>query len=130
MHILLDTHYLLWAVDSPERLSPAAQQALKTQENTVYFSAVSIWEIAIKAALRRQDFQARPDVIGRAARDTGFEALPVTWQHTCGVTALANHHRDPFDKLLIAQAVALPARLLTADSVLARYSDLVWVEPL
>ncbi len=129
MHILLDTHYLLWAVDVPERLPSVAQQALTNRENTIYFSAASIWEIAIKAALRRHDFQAQPGVIGRAARDTGFEALPVTWQHTCGVAALANHHKDPFDKLLIAQAMALPARLLTANAALARYADLVWVEP-
>jgi PIN domain nuclease of toxin-antitoxin system len=128
MLILLDTHYLLWAVDVPERLPAAAQDALRDQENTVYFSAASIWEIAIKAALRRQDFQAKPEVIGKAARDVGFEALPVTWQHTCGVAALANYHKDPFDKLLIAQAMALPARLLTADARLPRYSELVWLE--
>ena len=90
---------------------------------------MSIWEIAIKAALRRQDFRARPEVIGRAALDTGFEALPVTWQHTCGVATLAHHHRDPFDKLLVAQAMTLPARLLAADAALARYSELVRVEP-
>ena len=127
MRILLDTHYLLWAVDAPARLPASVRDALEDEDNIVFFSAVSIWEIAIKAALRRPDFQAQPESVGKAALEIGFEPLPVTWQHTCAVAALPNHHKDPFDKLLIAQAMAYPARLLTADAKLARYSELVWV---
>jgi len=129
VRILLDTHYLLWAVDVPARLPAAVRDTLEDEDNIIYFSAVSIWEIAVKAALRRRDFQAKPESVGRAAREVGFEALPVTWQQVCGVAALPNYHKDPFDKLLLAQAMALPARFLTADAKLTRYSELVWLAP-
>jgi PIN domain nuclease of toxin-antitoxin system len=128
MRILLDTHYLLWMMSEPEVLSDEARTALQVAEK-VYFSAVSIWEIAIKSALRRADFSARPDVVGEAAVQAGLTALPLTWQDAALVADLPIHHRDPFDRLLIAQAMALPARFLTADAHLARYSELVWVEP-
>ena len=129
MHILLDTNYLLWAVSQPARLGSSIRATLENPENEILFSAVSIWEIAIKAALRRDDFKAEPHAIGRAARMAGFSALPVSIDDAASVVHLPLHHRDPFDRLLVAQATGQPARLLTADPVLARYSDLVWFQP-
>jgi PIN domain nuclease of toxin-antitoxin system len=127
MRILLDTNYLLWLMGEPELLSDTTRTALQEAEE-VFFSAASIWEIAIKSALRRADFSARPDVVGDAAVKAGLTALPLTWQNAALVADLPVHHRDPFDRLLIAQAMALPARFLTADAHLAQYSELVWVE--
>jgi PIN domain nuclease of toxin-antitoxin system len=128
MRILLDTHYLLWLMNEPEIVSAPVRRALM-EADQVYFSAVSIWEIAIKSALRRADFSARPEIVGDAAVQAGMTALPLTWQNAALVADMPIHHRDPFDRLLIAQAMALPARLLTADVQLARYSELVWVVP-
>ncbi len=130
MHLLLDTNYLLRAVGQPERLTFAIRDALENLDNVVLFSAVSIWEIAIKTALRREDFGAKPDEVARAARDAGFVALPVSIEDAAYVVTLPSHHRDPFDRLLLAQALIRPARLLTSDAVLARYSELVWVQSL
>jgi PIN domain nuclease of toxin-antitoxin system len=127
LRILLDTHFLIWAVGQSHRLTPDVRKLLEDRQNDVYFSAASVWEIAIKASLRRPDFLKQPDVVARVARNTGFEALPVTCEHAVAVTHLPLHHRDPFDRLLVAQAMAMPARLLTTDAKLARYSDLVWV---
>jgi PIN domain nuclease of toxin-antitoxin system len=129
MRILLDTHFLLWAVGPPDRLSAKIRSTLEDVENEVMFSAASIWEIAIKAALGREDFLARPDGVAQAALGSGFREVPLVWQDAASVTHLPNYHRDPFDRLLVAQAMATPARLLTSDSKLARYSELVWVEP-
>ncbi len=129
MRILLDTHYLIWAIDDPVRLPVAAAEALQDPAHDVCFSAVSIWEIAIKYGLGRPDFQTRPNQISQAARRVGFQPLPVTIEDAAAVATLPAHHRDPFDRLLVAQAIRQPARLLTADPVLARYSELVWLQP-
>jgi PIN domain nuclease of toxin-antitoxin system len=127
MRLLLDTHILLWAVGDPAKLTRAARQILLDPANVILFSAASIWEIAIKSQLRRSDFVADPDAIARAAVQSGFDELPVRAQH-CALTArLPAHHRDPFDHLLIAQAMTEPARLLTVDSALRPYSELVIV---
>ncbi len=117
----------MWAVDGLDKLSSVTRDALEDPENEVFFSAASIWEIAIKAALRREDFIAQPEIVARAALRTGFTALPIGWETASTVLYLAPHHKDPFDRLLVAQAIALPARLLTADSILARYTELAWV---
>ncbi len=125
MVLLLDTHVLLWALDAPERLPQAVAAQLESPETTVYFSAASIWEIAIKASLGKIDFSHSPDAIAQAARDTGFVELPVRAEHGAKVAQLPLHHRDPFDRLLIAQSLLLPARLLTADATLVPYTELV-----
>lgn len=91
----------------------------------VYFSAASIWEIAIKTALGKVDFQYSPEDIAQAAKDTGFIELPVSAAHGAKVSHLPLHHLDPFDRLLVAQALLMPAQLLTADSALVPYSELV-----
>lgn len=125
MVLLLDTHVLLWALDNPERLPPDVAAQIESPETTVYFSAASIWEIAIKTALGKVDFQYLPEEIAHAAEETGFLELPVSSAHGAKVARLPLHHRDPFDRLLIAQTVLMPAQLLTADSVLVPYSELV-----
>ena len=125
MVILLDTHILLWALDAPERLSQEVVVQIESPETMVYFSAASIWEIAIKTALGKIDFHYSPEDIAQAAKDTGFIELPVSAAHGAQVAHLPLHHRDPFDRLLIAQVLLMPAQLFTTDSVLLPYSELV-----
>jgi PIN domain nuclease of toxin-antitoxin system len=125
MRILLDTHILLWAISTPERLSAQARAAILSADNEVLFSAASIWEIAIKAALRRADFVARPDVVVEEAMEIGFVELPVRSMIAARVADLPLIHRDPFDRLLIAQALVETAMLYTADKQLLAYSELV-----
>lgn len=125
MVLLLDTHVLLWALDTPERLPKAVAAQIEAPESTVYFSAASIWEIAIKTSLGRIKFRYAAEDIAHGARETGFIELPVTAAHGAKVASLPPHHRDPFDRLLVAQALLMPAHLLTADSALLPYSELV-----
>jgi PIN domain nuclease of toxin-antitoxin system len=122
---LLDTNILLMATISPERLPAEVQDWLSNPQNTVYFSAASLWEIAIKRSLNRDSFNFLPEDIHRLALDTGFIELPVQGEHCYPITCLEWHHRDPFDRMLVAQAQSLPAYLLTTDRVLPVYSDLV-----
>jgi PIN domain nuclease of toxin-antitoxin system len=122
MRLLLDTHVFLWAVAGSASLKPAARRIIVSAER-VHVSAASIWEVAIKARLGKID--ADPAALVAAIDDSGFVELPVTAAHAAGVAALASHHSDPFDRLLLAQALAEPLRLLSADAALARYSDLV-----
>ena len=122
---LLDTNILLCALIVPERLSADTQTQLSDAENTVYFSAASIWEIAIKSSLNKANFDFLPHDIHRLAIETGFSELAVQAQHTFAVANMTWHHRDPFDRLLIAQALSLPAYLLTSDIVLTQYTELV-----
>jgi PIN domain nuclease of toxin-antitoxin system len=125
MRLLLDTHVLLWALITPARLGPALRDQLEDPANIVLFSAASIWEIAIKARLGRADFPQQPDAVSAAARRTGFTELPVHAAAAARVADLPLLHRDPFDRLLVAQAIAEPARLYTADPLLPPYSELV-----
>lgn len=122
---LLDTNVLLAALLAPERLPPEVVAGLTDASNTVYFSAASIWEIAIKRSLNRADFDFSPEDIHRLALDTGFTELPVKGEDCYPIASLPWHHRDPFDRLLVAQAQSLPAYLLTTDDILSRYSELV-----
>ncbi len=129
MRLLLDTHVLLWAVDRPQLIDAATRGQLEDPNNEVLFSAASIWEVAIKSGLRRADFLAEPQQIAEAARTIGFTELPLTAAVAALVADLPLHHRDPFDRLLVAQAMALPARFYTADVVLRLYSELVTLIP-
>lgn len=122
MRLLLDTHVFLWAVAGSASLKPAARRIIESAER-VHVSAASIWEIAIKARLGK--IEAEPGALVAAIDDSGFVELPVTAAHAAGVAALPSHYGDPFDRLLLAQALSEPLRLLTADAALARYSDLV-----
>ena len=125
MVLLLDTHVLLWALNTPKRLSKAIIDQIEAPETEVYFSAASIWEIAIKSSFGKINFRFSPEEIAQGARETGFIELPVSCAHAAKVASLFPHHRDPFDRLLIAQALLMPAQLITADSALVPYSDLV-----
>ena len=125
MRVLLDTHVLLWALIAPKRLGKEARAAIESPDNDVLFSAASIWEIAIKSALKRTDFHVAPDAIVAAAIESGFTELPVRSAAAIQVAKLPPHHRDPFDRLLIAQAITEPATLFTVDSQLNVYSELV-----
>jgi PIN domain nuclease of toxin-antitoxin system len=127
MRLLLDTHVLLWAVSDPVRLGPATRDILEDPDNEVLFSAASIWEIAIKARLGRADFPLRPEQVAREARITGFLELPVSADVAAQVVDLPLYHRDPFDRLLVAQAMAEPVHFYSADALLARYSELVQI---
>jgi PIN domain nuclease of toxin-antitoxin system len=125
MRLLLDTHLLLWAIAAPQHLDAITRYALEEPENEVLSSAASIWEIAIKARLGPPDFAFRPGEILQAALETGFTELPVRARDACVVADLPLYHRDPFDRLLVAQAISEPVRLYTADTLLPRYSELV-----
>jgi PIN domain nuclease of toxin-antitoxin system len=125
MRLLLDTNILIWAVDNPGVLDLRTQNALRNKANDIYFSAASIWEIAIKAGLGKSGFAVEPDVIAEAARTTGFIELSVYSRDASGVQHLPDYHKDPFDRLLIAQALAGPYQFLTSDAALTAYSPLV-----
>lgn len=127
---LLDTNILLAATIAPERLPTEVADLLRDPLNAVFFSAASIWEVGVKRSLNRESFDFFPEDIHRLALETGFTELPVRAEHCYGVARLPWHHRDPFDRLLVAQMQALPAHLLTSDEVLPRYSDLVMRVPL
>ncbi len=121
MKFLLDTHLLLWAALSPERLSATATALLQDEQNMPLFSAVSIWEVAIKSALGREDFRVDPGRLRRGLQDNGWEEVPVTSDHAVATMRLPSLHKDPFDRLLIAQASVEGIMLLTADRAVSRY---------
>lgn len=116
MRLLLDTHVFLWAVAGSALLKPAARQLIESADE-VCVSAGSIWEVAIKSRLGK--IEADPDDLAAAIDASGFIELPVSAAHAAGVARLAAHHHDPFDRLLVAQALADPLQLLTADAMLA-----------
>lgn len=124
MRLLLDTHIFLWAVAGAPQLKPAARRLIEDADE-VHVSAASIWEVAIKTRLGKLD--ADPQQLAAAIEASGFIQLPVSAAHAAGVRQLELHHNDPFDRLLIAQALAEPLKLLTVDAVLAKYSDIVLV---
>jgi len=121
MKLLLDTHMLLWAAGSPNRLSAAARKLIDDPANELLFSAASIWEVAIKRGLGRNDFQADPRLLRRGLLDNGYRELPVMSEHVVAIESLPPIHKDPFDRLLVAQATVEGVTLLTADSVVAQY---------
>jgi PIN domain nuclease of toxin-antitoxin system len=128
MRLLLDTHVLLWSLADPGRLSESARDALESADNDILFSVASIWEVAIKAEILRADLGVDADTIIEAARETRFTELAISAQHAAAVARLPPHHKDPFDRLLIGQAMSEPARLVTTDKALVAYSnDLVWL---
>lgn len=125
MRILLDTHVLLWALANPKQLGKDALAAIEDPANDVLFSAASIWEIAIKTSLKRADFRVSPGEISAAAVESGFRELPVYSAAAAHTAKLPVHHRDPFDRILIAQAITEPAVFYTAHAQLEAYSELV-----
>jgi PIN domain nuclease of toxin-antitoxin system len=121
MKLLLDTHLLLWAAAEPARLSPAARELLEAPEHELVFSAASLWEVAIKSVLGREDFQVDAAVLRRGLLDNGYQELPVASEHAVAVAILPDLHKDPFDRLLVAQAQVAGMTLLTADPLVAVY---------
>jgi PIN domain nuclease of toxin-antitoxin system len=119
--LLLDTHLLVWAMGSPEWLPAALAAMLQDHANTPMFSVASLWELEIKQALGRHDFRVEPAVLRRALLDCGWQELPIQAHHALAVAALPPLHRDPFDRLLLAQASADGLLLITADQQLAAY---------
>jgi len=125
VRLLLDTHIALWAITDSPRLPDQARRLILAPENEVVVSAASVWEIAIKHGLAKRNMP----VSGAEAKawfvQAGYTLLPVTAEHAALVEELPAHHADPFDRMLVAQALAEPIRLVTADSKVARYSDTV-----
>lgn len=121
MRLLLDTHLLVWAMGSPERLPAGLAPMLEAPHNTPVFSVASLWELVIKQALGRPDFRVEPAMLRRALLDGGWQELPIQAQHALAVAALPPLHRDPFDRLLLGQATADGLLLITADQQLAAY---------
>ena len=123
MRVLLDTHLLLWALASPAKLSKAARRMIDKSE--IYVSAASIWEISIKTSLGKLD--ADPSEVLAAVEPAGFSLLSISGEHAAAVAKLGPHHKDPFDRLLVAQALAEPMHLLTNDEALGAYGAFVIV---
>jgi PIN domain nuclease of toxin-antitoxin system len=123
MRVLLDTHLLLWALSSPGKLSKRARTRIESSE--VYASAASIWEISIKSALGK--LEADPFDVLAGVEPAGFNHLPISGGHAAKVVELPPIHRDPFDRLLVAQARVEPMILLTDDGVLGGYGEFVEV---
>ena len=121
MKLLLDTHLLLWAAGQPDRLSAAARRLLDDPQNELMFSSASLWEVAIKRGLGRDDFQVDPRLLRRGLLDNGYSELPVTSEHAVAIPSLPAIHKDPFDRMLVAQATVEGIALLTADPMVAQY---------
>jgi PIN domain nuclease of toxin-antitoxin system len=123
--LLLDTHILLWAAGQPEKLSESARTLLTTPENFLFFSAASIWEIVIKRGLGRDDFKVDPRRLRKMLIVHGYTELPVTAEHALKVETLPLLHKDPFDRLLLAQAHTEGLLLLTVDASVLQYQEFV-----
>lgn len=121
MILLLDTHLLLWAAGQPDRLSQEAQSMIAAPRNTLWFSAASLWEITIKRGLGRADLRVDPHLLRRGLTENGYTELPITSEHAMATAHLPPIHKDPFDRVLIAQAESEGALLLTTDELVARY---------
>lgn len=121
MRVLLDTHILLWCLSDDKKLSKEARRLIENATD-VYVSAASYWELAIKIGLGKLDVDL--DEIIQAAEQSGFIEVPVSGAHALATLTLDNHHKDPFDRLIVATAITEPMRLLTADQLVAQYTEL------
>jgi PIN domain nuclease of toxin-antitoxin system len=122
MRLLLDTHLLLWAAGKPGRLSAKARGLINDAGNELMFSAASLWEIVVKRGLGRDDFQVDPRLFRRGLLDNGYSELPVGSEHAVAIEGLPLLHKDPFDRILIAQATIEGIILLTVDPLMAQYA--------
>lgn len=121
MKLLLDTHLLLWAAGQPGQLPIAARQLIEDPQNELMFSPASLWEVAIKRGLGRSDFCVDPHLLRRGLLDNGYGELPITSEHAVAIDGLPPLHKDPFDRILVAQALVEGIALLTADPLVAQY---------
>lgn len=122
MRVLLDTHAFLWAIGQPAKLSDLAKQIIQAESNQLLLSAASLWEIALKVRGGKLRLPERPDFFISHMANLGVEVLPIDGSHVLGVLGLPDHHRDPFDRLLIAQCQAEQLVFLSADEVARRYA--------
>jgi PIN domain nuclease of toxin-antitoxin system len=125
MRILLDTHLLLWSLSAPRRLSAAARKLMDDPGHELCFSVISLWEVAVKRALGRSDFQVDPQILRRVLLDNDYCELPLTGEHALTIAALPPLHKDPFDRILIAQALSDGIPFVTADKELFQYPGLI-----
>ena len=123
MKLLVDSHLLIWAASAFDRLSPKARAILGDQDNVLFFSAASLWELSIKAARHPDTFKVDPRRMRRNLLNNGWLELPVTSEHGVATFDLPQTHKDPFDRILVAQAMVEGFALLTADAVLAAYGS-------
>ncbi|OWJ92517.1 twitching motility protein PilT [Pseudomonas sp. A46] len=121
MRVLLDTHILLWALTDSPKLSPRARRHIE-EAAEVYVSAASFWEMSIKAGLGKLDIDL--EAVRNGCRTSGFTEIPIAVEHCLATRDLPHHHRDPFDRILVATAVTEPMRLLTADPLVVKYTEL------
>lgn len=121
MKFLLDTNLLLWAAGTPDKLPVTARQLLEDPKNDLLFSAASLWEISIKRGLERADFQVDARVLRRGLLDNGYQELAITSAHAVSIDNLPPLHKDPFDRILVAQATVEGITLLTTDTLVAQY---------
>ena len=125
MNLLLDTHIALWAITDSPKLPKKARDMIESSKSTVWISAATVWEIAIKHSLGRGDMPVSSQDALRYFRESGYRFLPVEPEHAAAVEELATHHADPFDRILVAQALVEPLRLMTHDPMVARYNDTI-----
>lgn len=125
MNLLLDTHIALWAITDSPKLPKKARDMIESSKSSVWISAATLWEIAIKHSLRRGDMPVSSQDALRYFRESGYRFLPVEPEHAAAVEDLATHHADPFDRILVAQALVEPMRLMTHDPMVARYNDTI-----
>jgi PIN domain nuclease of toxin-antitoxin system len=123
VRLLLDTHIALWAITDSPRLSQAARELILGPQNIVFFSAASVWEIAIKHGLGRGDMPVSGARAAELFLAAGYLQLPISAEHAAAIEALPLLHTDPFDRLLVAQALTEPLRLLTHDQTVASYGN-------
>ena len=121
MKLLLDTHLLLWAAGEPKRLSRKAHALIENADNELLFSAASLWEVAIKRGLGRDDFHVDVRLLRRGLLDNGYSELPIASDHVVAIESLPPLHKDPFDRILVAQSTVEGITLLTTDSLVAQY---------
>ena len=121
MKLLLDTHLLLWAAEGSKRMPRNARALMADPDNELLFSVGSLWETSIKSGLNRADFQVDARVLRRGLLDNGYGELPILSEHVVAIDALPSIHKDPFDRLLIAQATVEGITLLTDDVTVAQY---------
>lgn len=125
MNLLLDTHVALWAITDNPKLSKKARELIESPKSSVWISAATVWEIAIKHSLGRGDMPVSGQDALRYFHESGYRFLPVEPEHAAAIEDLPSHHADPFDRILVAQSLVEPMRLITHDAMMALYSDTI-----
>jgi PIN domain nuclease of toxin-antitoxin system len=125
MKLLLDTHILLWAAGDPHKIKPQMRALIEDEANTLHYSAASLWEIVIKNRLGRSDFSVDPDIFRAALEDHGYLEVPIRSEHVLFVHSLPPMHKDPFDRILVAQGSIEGMGILTVDQAVIDYGGTV-----